>query len=63
MFIEKVSFQEPYQAMIFDSKAHLNDYLMNKYDVEFEQETARPVIFENGDLMEGYRVNPNNSNN
>ncbi len=63
MFIEKVSFQEPYQAMIFDSKAHLNDYLMNKYDVEFEQKTARPVIFENGDLMEGYRANPNNSNN
>ena len=60
MFIEKVSFQEPYHALIFSSKAHLNDYLMKKYDVEFGQGNARPIIFENGDVMEGYRPNPDN---
>ena len=61
MFIEKISFQEPYQALIFDSKAHLNDYLMNRYDVEYDQGIARPIIFENGSLLEGYRYNPNNN--
>ena len=61
MFIEKISFQEPYQALIFDCKAHLNDYLMNRYDVEYDQSIARPIIFENGSLLEGYRYNPNNN--
>lgn len=58
LFIEKISFQEPYQAIIFDDRTQLNDYLMNKYDVEWDQSTAIPFIMENDKLMEGYRANP-----
>lgn len=60
LFVEKVSFQEPYQAIKFDNKVQLNDYLMNKYDVEWGQPTSRPFIMENDNLLEGYRPNPNN---
>jgi membrane associated protein len=60
LFIEKLAFQEPYQAIKFDNRTQLNDYLMNKYDVEFNQPNARPFIMENNELMKGYRLNPNN---
>jgi membrane associated protein len=60
LFIEKLAFQEPYQAIKFDNRTQLNDYLMNKYDVEFNQPNARPFIMENNELMKGYRFNPNN---
>lgn len=60
LFVEKVSFQEPYQAIKFDNKVQLNDYLMNKYDTEWGQPSSRPFIMENDDLLEGYRPNPNN---
>ena len=53
MFIEKLAFQEPFQAIKFDN-------LMNKYDVEFDQPNARPFIMENDELLKGYRLNPNN---
>ncbi|RRD39064.1 DUF4300 family protein [Leptotrichia sp. OH3620_COT-345] len=59
IFIEKLSFQEPYQVLKFDNRTQLNDYLMNKYDVEWGQETASPFIMENDELMDGYRLNPN----
>lgn len=60
LFIEKLAFQEPYQAIKFDNRTQLNDYLMNKYDVEFNQPNARPFIMENNELLKGYRLNPNN---
>ncbi len=60
LFIEKVAFQEPYQAVRFQNRIALNDYLMSKYDVSYGQETARPIIFENDKLLEGYRFNPEN---
>jgi len=60
MFIEKLAFQEPFQAIKFDNRSQLNDYLMNKYDVEFDQPNARPFIMENDELLKGYRLNPNN---
>ncbi|WP_312908403.1 DUF4300 family protein [Tissierella praeacuta] len=60
LFIEKLSFQEPYQAIKFDNRIELNDYLMNKYDVSWNQPTAKPFIMENDELLEGYRENPNN---
>ncbi|MDO4710890.1 MAG: DUF4300 family protein [Peptostreptococcaceae bacterium] len=65
LFVEKLSFQEPYQAIKFEDRVQLNDYLMDHYDVEWGQETARPFILENDKLIEGYRLNPNNpeSNN
>lgn len=51
LFIEKVAFQEPYQAIKFSNRQELNDYLMEKYDVSWGQETARPFIMENDQLM------------
>lgn len=60
LFLEKLSFQEPYQAVKFDNRIELNDYLMNKYDVSWGQPTAKPFIMENDELLEGYRENPNN---
>ncbi|CEN43788.1 conserved exported hypothetical protein [Capnocytophaga canis] len=59
IFIEKLSFQEPYQVLKFNNRTELNDYLMNRYDVEWNQPTAAPFIFENNQLIEGYRPNPN----
>ena len=63
LFIEKLSFLEPYQAIKFDNPVDLNDYLMNKYDLSKGQPTARPKIMENDQLLEGYRENPNNPEN
>ncbi|OLS01914.1 DUF4300 family protein [Tissierella creatinophila] len=61
LFIEKLSFQAPYQVVKFDNRTDLNDYLMNQYDVSWDQPTAKPFIMENDELLEGYRENPNNS--
>lgn len=60
LFLEKLTFQEPYQAIKFDNRTELNDYLMNKYDVSWGQPTAKPFIMENDELLEGYRESPNN---
>ena len=54
-FLEKIAFQEPYQLDKFSSRAELSDYLMEKYDVSFDQPTASPMILENDQLIEGYR--------
>lgn len=35
LFIEKLSFQLPYQVTRFESKKQLNDYLMGMYDTEW----------------------------
>ncbi|WP_156299331.1 DUF4300 family protein [Streptobacillus canis] len=56
MFIEKLSPQEPYQAIIFNNKVELNDYLMNKYDISYNQPTASPLILENNNLLETYKL-------
>lgn len=58
-FIEKLSFHAPYQAVKFHNRIELNDYLMNKYGVSWNQPTADPFIMENDQLLEGYRENPN----
>ena len=58
-FVEKVAFQEPYRLLRFADRTELSDYLMGKYDVSWGQDTARPFIMENGELMEGWRANPN----
>ena len=54
-FLEKLAFQEPYQLVKVDSRGELSDYLMTKYDVEFNQTTAPPIVMENDQLIEGYR--------
>ena len=60
LFLEKLSFQAPYQAIKFNNRVELNDYLMGKYDNSWGQPTAKPFIMENDQLLEGYRENPNN---
>ena len=59
-FVEKVAFQEPYRLLRFADRTELNDYLMGKYDVSWGQSTAHPFLMENGELMAGWRPNPNN---
>ncbi len=60
LFVEKISFQEPYQMIKFNNRQEVSDYLMAKYDTEHGQPTAKPMILENGKLIEGYRPNPEN---
>lgn len=60
LFIEKLSFHQPYQAIKFESRIDLNDYLMNKYDISWDQPTAKPFIMENDQLLEGYRESLSN---
>lgn len=60
LFIEKLAFQQPYQALKFNNRTELNDYLMHKYDTAWGQPVAKPFIMENDELMKGYRINQNN---
>lgn len=60
LFLEKLSFQEPYQAIKFSDRMDLNTYLMNKYDLSWDQPTAAPFILENNELLEGYQQLPKN---
>ncbi len=61
LFLEKISFQEPYQLLRFKNRIELNDYLMNKYDTSWNQPTAKPFIMENQELLKGYRPNLKNT--
>ncbi len=56
MFIEKLSFELPYQVTKFDNRKQLNNYLMGMYDTEWGQGTAHPFLMENTKLMKGYHV-------
>ena len=56
LFIEKLAFQEPYQVLKFDDKSQVAEYLMYKYDVEWDQKTAHPFIMDNDSLIEGYGI-------
>ena len=49
--IEKVAFQEPYRLVKLQNRAELRDYLMAKYDTSWGQDTTRPFIMENDNLM------------
>ena len=57
-FVEKVAFQEPYRMLRFADRTALSDYLMEKYDTSWGQDTASPFIMENDELMDGWRPNP-----
>ena len=41
-----------------DGDGSVMDYLMEKYDTAWGQDTTRPFIMENDELMDGYRPNP-----
>ena len=57
-FFEKVAFQEPYRLLKFQNRTELSDYLMEKYDTAWGQDTTRPFVMENDALMDGFRQNP-----
>ena len=46
-FLEKLSFQEPYQLLKFSSKKDLYDYLMKKYNQDMGEGTHEAIITEN----------------
>lgn len=41
----------------FADRTALSDYLMEKYDTSWGQDTASPFIMENDKLMDGWRPN------
>lgn len=47
IFLEKLTFDSPYQAIIFEKKSQIYDYLMNKYGSRSSADTAKPFIMEN----------------
>ncbi|MET3643457.1 DUF4300 family protein [Streptococcus gallinaceus] len=51
LFVEKISFEEPYQVLRFKSKKALVGYLLDKYDVDTTGGT-RPFLMENDQPLE-----------
>lgn len=51
LFVEKLSFQKPYQAWKFQNKEAVYSYLLDRYAVDYSQETAQPFIMENDKLI------------
>lgn len=51
-FIEKLSFQEPYQMLKFKNKKALYDYLINKYNIKLDENSHDAIITENDKLFE-----------
>lgn len=47
LFVEKISFEEPYQAIRFQNKEAFYDYLKNKYKDYTDPNVAPPFIMEN----------------
>ena len=45
-FIEKVAFQEPYRLVKIQNRTELSDYLMEKYDTAWGQDTTRSFIID-----------------
>ena len=44
--------------LLREGKTEITDYLMEKYDTAWGQDTTRPFIMENNELMDGYRPTP-----
>ena len=55
-FLEKIAFQEPYQLCKFNNRKELNDYLMLKYNTDYGQTNAAPLILEDDHLIENYQI-------
>lgn len=47
LFLEKISFEEPYQAIEFSKKEDAYRYLKNKYKDYVDPEVAPPFIMDN----------------
>lgn len=50
-FLEKLSFQEPYQLLRFNSKKEIYDYLMKKYNQDMGEVTHEAIITENDKIF------------
>ena len=50
-FLEKLAFQEPYQLVSFGNRQQLQDYLMEKYDLDQGQPMAKPFILEHDRML------------
>lgn len=46
-FLEKLSFQEPYQLLKFNSKKEIYDYLMKKYNQDMGEGTHKAIVTKN----------------
>ncbi|WP_448859734.1 DUF4300 family protein [Corynebacterium propinquum] len=55
LFLEKIAFDMPYQAITVRNMQQLNDYLMHKYDDGPGLEYGRPIIFDNDEVIDGMR--------
>lgn len=51
VFLEKLSFQAPYQMIRFNTKDELKQYLMAAYDTDTTGECSKPFILENNNIM------------
>ena len=52
LFVEKISFEEPYQAIKFKDKEGVYKYLKDKYKDYTDPDTAPPFIMDNGRFVE-----------
>lgn len=52
LFVEKISFEEPYQAIKFPDKISCYDYLREKFENYTDPETADPFLMDNGKFVE-----------
>lgn len=50
-FLEKLSFQEPYQLLKFNSKKEIHDYLMKKYNQDMGEGTHEAIVTENDKIF------------
>lgn len=51
LFIEKLSFEEPYQAIIFNSENDCYNLLLDRYKDYSDSDTARPFIMVNNEFI------------
>lgn len=51
LFVEKLAFDEPFQAIKFKSKQECYDYLYRKYEHYQDPTTAKPFIMDNHELV------------
>ena len=52
LFVEKLSFEEPFQSIKFKTKEDCFNYLYSKYEHYHDDTTAKPFIMENDKLIE-----------
>ncbi|MCS4534809.1 DUF4300 family protein [Corynebacterium sp. HS2168-gen11] len=57
LFVEKLAFDQPYQALKFASLEQIGTYLSATYDEGAGVDYGRSVIFDNNQLIAGYNIN------